>query len=197
MASVNKVILVGNLGRDPETRTFPNGDMVANVTVATTDKWRDKSTGESRTATEWHRVSFHGRLAEIASQYLRKGSQVYIEGSLRTRKWMDQQTGQERFAVDIRADVMQMLGGRQDGGGGYGASRGAAVGEPSYGNDGFGDSGYDAPRRMSPPAAAPMRAAPMAAPAPMAQPARAPAPMAPPPAAAGSGFGDMDDDIPF
>ena len=117
MASVNKVILVGNLGRDPETRTFPNGDMVANVTVATTDKWRDKSTGESRTATEWHRVSFHGRLAEIASQYLRKGSQVYIEGSLRTRKWMDQQTGQERFAVDIRADVMQMLGGRQDGGG--------------------------------------------------------------------------------
>jgi single-strand DNA-binding protein len=197
MASVNKVILVGNLGRDPETRTFPNGDMVANVTVATTDKWRDKSTGESRTATEWHRVSFHGRLAEIASQYLRKGSQVYIEGSLRTRKWMDQQTGQERFAVDIRADVMQMLGGRQDGGGGYGASRGAAGGEPSYGNDGFGDSGYDAPRRMSPPAAAPMRAAPMAAPAPMAQPARAPAPMAPPPAAAGSGFGDMDDDIPF
>ena len=197
MASVNKVILVGNLGRDPETRTFPNGDTVANVTVATTDKWRDKSTGESRTATEWHRVSFHGRLAEIASQYLRKGSQVYIEGSLRTRKWMDQQTGQERFAVDIRADVMQMLGGRQDGGGGYGASRGAAGGEPSYGNDGFGDSGYDAPRRMSPPAAAPMRAAPMAAPAPMAQPARAPAPMAPPPAAAGSGFGDMDDDIPF
>ncbi|MBP7545780.1 MAG: single-stranded DNA-binding protein [Acidovorax sp.] len=197
MASVNKVILVGNLGRDPETRTFPNGDMVANVTVATTDKWRDKSTGESRTATEWHRVSFHGRLAEIASQYLRKGSQVYIEGSLRTRKWMDQQTGQERFAVDIRADVMQMLGGRQDGGGGYGAARGAAGGEPGYGNDGFGDSGYDAPRRMSPPAAAPMRAAPMAAPAPMAQPARAPAPMAPPPAAAGSGFGDMDDDIPF
>ena len=197
MASVNKVILVGNLGRDPETRTFPNGDMVANVTVATTDKWRDKTTGESRTATEWHRVSFHGRLAEIASQYLRKGSQVYIEGSLRTRKWMDQQTGQERFAVDIRADVMQMLGGRQDGGGGYGAGRGAAGGEPSYGNDGFGDSGYDAPRRMSPPAAAPMRAAPMAAPAPMAQPARAPAPMAPPPAAAGSGFGDMDDDIPF
>ena len=200
MASVNKVILVGNLGRDPETRTFPNGDMVANVTVATTDKWRDKSTGESRTATEWHRVSFHGRLAEIASQYLRKGSQVYIEGSLRTRKWMDQQTGQERFAVDIRADVMQMLGGRQDssGGGGYGASRGAAGGESGYGgNDGFGDSGYDAPRRMSPPAAAPMRAAPMAAPAPMAQPARAPAPMAPPPAAAGSGFGDMDDDIPF
>ena len=197
MASVNKVILVGNLGRDPETRTFPNGDMVANVTVATTDKWRDKSTGESRTATEWHRVSFHGRLAEIAAQYLRKGSQVYIEGSLRTRKWMDQQTGQERFAVDIRADVMQMLGGRQDSGGGYSASRGATGGEPSYGNDGFGDSGYDAPRRMSPPAAAPMRAAPMAAPAPMAQPARAPAPMAPPPAAAGSGFGDMDDDIPF
>ena len=197
MASVNKVILVGNLGRDPETRTFPNGDMVANVTVATTDKWRDKSTGESRTATEWHRVSVHGRLAEIASQYLRKGSQVYIEGSLRTRKWVDQQTGQERFAVDIRADVMQMLGGRQDGGGGGygGAARGAAGGEPGYGgNDGFGDSdsGYDAPRRAAPP---PMAAARAPAPAPV-QPARAPAPMAAPPAA-GSGFGDMDDDIPF
>lgn len=180
MASVNKVILVGNLGRDPETRTFPNGDMVANVTVATTDKWRDKTTGESRATTEWHRVSFHGRLAEIASQYLRKGSQVYIEGSLRTRKWVDQQTGQERFAVDIRADVMQMLGGRQDSG--YGS------------NDGFGDSdsGYDAPRRAAP---APMAAARAPAPAPV-QPARAPAPMAAPPAA-GSGFGDMDDDIPF
>ena len=87
MASVNKVILVGNLGRDPEMRTFPSGDQVANVTIATTDRWRDKNTGENKEATEWHRVVFNGRLAEIVGQYLRKGSQVYVEGSLRTRKW--------------------------------------------------------------------------------------------------------------
>ena len=85
MASVNKVIIVGNLGRDPEMRSFPSGDQVANVTIATTDRWRDKNTGENREATEWHRVTFNGRLAEIAGQYLRKGSQVYVEGSLRTR----------------------------------------------------------------------------------------------------------------
>ena len=90
MASVNKVIIVGNLGRDPEMRTFPSGDQVANVTVATTDKWKDKQTGEMKEATEWHRITFNGRLAEIAGQYLRKGSQVYVEGSLRTRKWTDQ-----------------------------------------------------------------------------------------------------------
>ncbi len=93
MASVNKVILVGNLGRDPEMRTFPSGDQVANVTIATTDKWRDKTSGENREATEWHRVVFNGRLAEIAGQYLRKGSQVYVEGSIRTRKWTDPQSG--------------------------------------------------------------------------------------------------------
>jgi single-strand DNA-binding protein len=90
MASVNKVIIVGNLGRDPEMRTFPSGDQVANVTIATTDRWRDKNTGENKEATEWHRVVFNGRLAEIVGQYLRKGSQVYVEGSLRTRKWTDQ-----------------------------------------------------------------------------------------------------------
>lgn len=112
MASVNKVVIVGNLGKDPEIRTFPNGDQVANVTVATTDKWKDKTTGESKESTEWHRITFHARLAEIAGKYLRKGSQVYIEGSLRTRKWTDQQTGQERYATEIRADNMQMLGGK-------------------------------------------------------------------------------------
>ena len=116
MASINKVILVGNLGRDPESRTFPSGDMVTNVSIATTDKWRDKATGEEKSATEWHRVSFHGRLAEIASQYLRQGSQVYVEGSLRTRKY--QKDGIDHYATEIRADQMQMLGARQDGGGG-------------------------------------------------------------------------------
>ena len=114
MASVNKVIIVGNLGRDPEMRTFPSGDQVANVTIATTDKWKDKQTGEMKEATEWHRVVFNGRLAEIAGQYLRKGSQVYVEGSLRTRKWTDQ-SGVEKYSTEIRADQMQMLGSRQCG----------------------------------------------------------------------------------
>jgi single-strand DNA-binding protein len=114
MASVNKVIVVGNLGRDPEIRTFPSGDQVANVTIATTDKWKDKQSGEMKEATEWHRVVFNGRLAEIAGQYLRKGSQVYVEGSLRTRKWTDQ-SGVEKYSTEIRADQMQMLGGRQGG----------------------------------------------------------------------------------
>ena len=116
MASVNKVQIIGNLGRDPETRTFPSGDMVANVRIATTDRWKDRETGENKEATEWHSVVFNGRLAEIVSQYLRKGSQVYVEGSLRTRKWSDQ-SGQERYTTEIRADSMQMLGSRQDGGG--------------------------------------------------------------------------------
>lgn len=114
MASVNKVIIVGNLGRDPEMRSFPSGDQVANVTIATTDRWKDKQTGEMKEATEWHRVVFNGRLAEIVGQYLRKGSQVYVEGSLRTRKWTDQ-SGVEKFATEIRADQMQMLGSRQGG----------------------------------------------------------------------------------
>ncbi len=116
MASVNKVIIVGNLGRDPEMRTFPSGDQVANVTIATTEKWKDKQSGEMKEATEWHRVIFNGRLAEIVGQYLRKGSQVYMEGTLRTRKWTDQQ-GTERYATEIRADSMQMLGGPRDDGG--------------------------------------------------------------------------------
>jgi single-strand DNA-binding protein len=116
MASVNKVIIVGNLGRDPEMRTFPSGDRVANVTVATTDMWMDKKTGELKEATEWHRVVFNGRLAEIAGEYLRKGSQVYVEGSLRTRKWTDKD-GIEKYTTEIRADQMQMLGSRHGMGG--------------------------------------------------------------------------------
>ena len=116
MASVNKVTIVGNLGRDPEMRAFPSGDQLANVTIATTDKWKDKQTGEMKEATEWHRVVFNGRLAEIVGQYLRKGSQVYVEGSLRTRKWTDKD-GVEKYTTEIRADQMQMLGSREGMGG--------------------------------------------------------------------------------
>jgi single-strand DNA-binding protein len=111
MASVNKVIIVGNLGRDPETRYLPSGEAVANISVATTDKWKDKATGEAKEITEWHRVAFFGRLAEIAGEYLKKGSQVYVEGSLRTRKWQDKE-GKDRYSTEIRGDVMQMLGSR-------------------------------------------------------------------------------------
>jgi single-strand DNA-binding protein len=116
MASVNKVILVGNLGRDPETRAMPSGDSITNIRVATTDRWKDKASGEMKEATEWHSVVFFGRLAEIASQYLRKGSQVYLEGRLRTRKWQDKE-GQDRYTTEIVADQMQMLGSRASGAG--------------------------------------------------------------------------------
>src|SRR6478609_7327798 len=115
MASVNKVILVGNLGADPETKYLPSGDAVTNIRIATTDKWKDKASGEQKEATEWHRIAFFGRLAEIAGEYLKKGSQVYVEGSLRTRKWQDKD-GQDRYTTEIRADVMQMLGRREGGG---------------------------------------------------------------------------------
>jgi single-strand DNA-binding protein len=139
MASVNKVIIVGNLGRDPEMRSFPSGDRVANVTIATTDRWKDKTSGEMKEATEWHRVVFNGRLAEIAGEYLRKGSQVYVEGSLRTRKWTDKD-GVEKYTTEIRADQMQMLGKRE------------GMGSPSSDDDG----GYDnAPRRAPAPASRP------------------------------------------
>jgi len=115
MASVNKVIIVGNLGADPETRYTPSGDAVTNIRVATTDRWKDKASGDMKEATEWHRISFFGRLAEVAGQYLKKGSQVYIEGSLRTRKWQDKE-GQDRYSTEIRGDVMQMLGRREGAG---------------------------------------------------------------------------------
>ena len=161
MASVNKVILVGNLGRDPETRTFPSGDQVCNVTLATTDKWKDKQSGEMREATEWHRLVFNGRLAEIAAQYLRKGSQVYVEGQIRTRKYTDKD-GVEKYATDIRVDQMQMLGSRQgqgapagdDEGGGYArppapATRPAAPAArpqaPAKSSSGFDDMDDDIP----------------------------------------------------
>lgn len=195
MASVNKVIIVGNLGRDPEIRTFPSGDQVANVTIATTDRWRDKNTGENKESTEWHRVVFNGRLAEIVGQYLRKGSQVYVEGSLRTRKWTDQATGQERYATEIRADTMQMLGSRQgQGGQGQGGGDDYGYGDSGYGDQGGGgqgggQGGYQQ-RRAPAPAMAPRQ---QQAPAPR----PAPAPMPAPAPRAASGFDDMDDDIPF
>src|SRR3954447_11096523 len=123
MASVNKVIIVGNLGRDPETRYMPSGDAMTSITVATTDTWKDKATGEKKEQTEWHRISFFGKLAEIAGQYLKKGSQVYIEGSLRTRKYTDKD-GVEKYSTEIRADTRQMLGSRQGMGGGAGMDDG-------------------------------------------------------------------------
>ena len=114
MASVNKVIIVGNVGRDPETLYLPSGDAVTNISVATSDRYKDKQTGEMKETTEWHRVAFFGKLAEIAGQYLKKGSQVYVEGSLRTRKWTDQ-SGQEKYSTEIRAETMQMLGSKMSG----------------------------------------------------------------------------------
>ena len=177
MASVNKVILVGNLGRDPETRTFPSGDQVCNVTIATTDKWKDKQTGEMREATEWHRLVFNGRLAEIAAQYLRKGSQIYVEGQIRTRKYNDKD-GVEKYATDIRVDQMQMLGSRQGQGRPIGRrTTTAATGAAAV---------AVAARRLR---RAPPAAAPRARPRPRAGARR--------PAKSSSGFDDMDDDIPF
>jgi single-strand DNA-binding protein len=118
MASVNKVILIGNLGRDPETRYLPSGGAVTNISVATTDTWKDKASGEKKEATEWHRVAFFGRLAEIAGEYLKKGSQVYIEGKLRTRKY--EKDGQDHYSTEIIADEMRMLGSRSGMGAGDG-----------------------------------------------------------------------------
>ncbi len=113
MASLNKVIIIGNLGRDPETRYAPSGDCICNITVATTETWKDKQTGEKKEATEWHRIAFFGKLGEIAGQYLKKGSQVYIEGSLRTREYTDKD-GVKKYATDIKASEMKMLGGKPE-----------------------------------------------------------------------------------
>ncbi|WP_288774099.1 single-stranded DNA-binding protein [uncultured Psychrobacter sp.] len=146
MRGVNKVIIIGNLGADPETRQFSNGGSVTNISVATSEQWTDKQTGEKREATEWHRVTLFNRLGEIAAQYLRKGSKVYIEGSLRTRKWQDQ-NGQDRYTTEIRADQMQMLdgatggmGGGQQPGGTW--SQGQNTGtQPAYGNQNTNQGG--------------------------------------------------------
>jgi len=139
---INKVILIGNLGADPETRAMPSGGTVANLRVATSESWRDKQTGEQQERTEWHRVALFGRLAEVASEYLRKGSQVYIEGSLRTRKWQDKQ-GNERYSTEIVGNEMQMLGGRGGGGGApaQGGPGGRASEAPAYAEESGGGGG--------------------------------------------------------
>lgn len=166
MASVNKVIIVGNLGRDPEIRYMPSGDAIANIAVATSYKSKDRNTGEQKEHTEWHRISFFGRLAEIVGQYLKKGSSVYVEGRLQTRKYTDKD-GVEKYATDIVAENMQMLGGRQGMGGEGGMDDGG---------------GYD-----SAPPSRPQAQQRQAPPAPAARPQPKPAP----------NFSDMDDDIPF
>jgi single-strand DNA-binding protein len=171
MASINKVILIGNLGRDPEVRYTPNGAAVCNVSVATTRNWKDKSSGDKVEETEWHRVVFYDRLAEIAGEYLKKGRPVYVEGRLKTRKWQDKD-GKDNYTTEIVAEQMQLLGGREGGGGG-GAGYGGGQGSPE-------DFSQEAPSR---PAARPA-AAPRPAPAPAAQ-------------KSSTGFDDMDDDIPF
>ncbi len=139
MASVNKVIIVGNLGRDPETRYMTSGDAVTNIAVATTESWKDKNTGEKKELTEWHRITFYRKLAEIAGQYLKKGSQVYVEGRLQTRKWTDKD-GVEKYTTEIIADTMQMLGGRQGMGGGN------AMEDDSGSRPGVGTANSSAPR---------------------------------------------------
>jgi single-strand DNA-binding protein len=132
MASVNKVILVGNLGADPEVRYMPNGDAVANIRLATTESWKDKSSGEKKEITEWHRVVFYRKLAEIVQQYVKKGSALYIEGRIRTRKWQDKD-GQDRYTTEIEAEEMKMLGGRGQGGG-----EGSSAPAPRQSNSGGG-----------------------------------------------------------
>ena len=136
---VNKVIIIGNLGADPETRAMPSGTTVANLRVATSESWRDKQTGEQQERTEWHRVALFGRLAEIAGEYLRKGSKVYIEGSLRTRKWQDKQ-GNDRYSTEIVGNDMQMLDGRGGGAGGA-AAGGGGGGREHFGEDTGGGGG--------------------------------------------------------
>ncbi|EKA75444.1 single-stranded DNA-binding protein [Acinetobacter baumannii] len=184
MRGVNKVILVGTLGRDPETKTFPNGGSLTQFSIATSEVWTDKNTGERKEQTEWHRIVLHNRLGEIAQQFLRKGSKVYIEGSLRTRQWTDQ-NGQERYTTEIRGDQMQMLDARQQGeqsfaggndfnqprfnapqqgggyqnnnqGGGYGQNNGGYGGQGGFGNGGNSPQGGGfAPKAPQQPASAP------------------------------------------
>lgn len=142
MASVNKVILVGNLGRDPEVRYSPDGAAICNVSIATTSNWKDKNSGERREETEWHRVVFYNRLAEIAGEYLKKGRPVYVEGRLKTRKWQDKDTGADRYSTEIVADQMQMLGGRESTGG---------MDDGGFGGDDSYSSSRQAPQQRSQP----------------------------------------------
>ena len=165
---INKVILVGNLGQDPEVRYLPSGGAVTNISLATAESWKDKQTGQPQERTEWHRIVFFNRLAEIAGEYLKKGSQVYVEGKLQTRKWQDQ-SGQDRYTTEIVANEMQMLGGRAGMGGDQGYAPNAGAAQPAA-------SQPYAPQPQSAPAPAPQSA---------------PAPAAP------QGMDSFDDDIPF
>ena len=149
MAGINKVILIGNLGKDPEMRSMPNGEPVTNFSIATSESWKDKATGEKKERTEWHNIVIYRRLAEIAKQYLHKGSKVYIEGSLRTRKWQDKETGKDRYTTEIIANEMQML----DGKGGGSASMDSDSDSMSSGGGG-GYQRSSAPARAAAPAAA-------------------------------------------
>ena len=167
MASVNKVIIVGNLGKDPEIRYLPSGSAICNITVATSRQWKDKTSGERQEETEWHRITFFDRMAEIAGEYLKKGKSVYVEGRLKTRKYTDKD-GVEKYATDIIATEMQLLGSREGGAGG-----GGGLG----GDDDMGSSARPAQRS--------------------APPARSAAPAQKPAAKSSTGFEDMDDDIPF
>ncbi|MEJ6006255.1 single-stranded DNA-binding protein [Paucibacter sp. AS339] len=182
MASVNKVILIGNLGRDPELRYNPSGVAFCTLSLATTRSWKNRESGEKQEETEWHRVVFNDKLAEIVGQYCKKGRPLYVEGRLRTRKWTDKE-GKEVYTTEIIATEMQLLGGRdsgdEGGGGGYGGGRGEARGGGGYGG---GDDEYSAPARA--PAARPAAA-------------RPPAPRPAPAPKSATGFDDMDDDIPF
>ncbi|MBL0728910.1 single-stranded DNA-binding protein [Piscinibacter sp. HJYY11] len=169
MASINKVILIGNLGRDPEVRYTANGAAICNITIATTRNWKDKNSGDKVEETEWHRVVFYDRLAEIAGEYLKKGRPVYVEGRLKTRKWTDKD-GVEKYTTEVIAENMQLLGGREGGGGGGGGDE--VGGGYSRGAQGGGGGGE--------------RSAPAARPA-----------ASKPAAKSSTGFDDMDDDIPF
>jgi single-strand DNA-binding protein len=150
MASLNKVMLIGNLGRDPEMRYLPNGEAVCNFSIATTESWKDKQSGQKQEKTEWHNITMYRRLAEIAGQYLKKGSSVYVEGRLQTRKWQDKQSGQDRYTTEVVVDEMKMLGGRGGAGGGAEYDQSA----PSYGG------GNEAPRAMNQGGGQPRPAAP-------------------------------------
>ncbi|MCT8823430.1 single-stranded DNA-binding protein [Glaesserella parasuis] len=180
MAGVNKVIIVGNLGNDPDMRTMPNGDAVATLSVATSESWNDKMTGERREVTEWHRIVFFRRQAEVAGQYLRKGSKVYVEGKLKTRKWQDQ-NGQDRYTTEIQGDVLQMLDSRSSGGdfgGNQGSGWNQAPAQTNYNQGGYSDnyaqnSNFNGGNATRP------------------QPAQKPAAQAEPP------MDNFDDDIPF
>ncbi|HEY4080738.1 MAG TPA: single-stranded DNA-binding protein [Burkholderiaceae bacterium] len=183
MASVNKVILIGNLGKDPELRYNPSGVAFCTVTLATSRNWKNRETGERQEETEWHRVVFNDKLAEIVGQYCKKGKPIYVEGRLRTRKWQDKE-GRDTYTTEIMADQMQLLGGREGGGDDMGGGGGGYSREARGGGGGgdFGDTGGGGSRA--------------AAPRPPAAPRAAPAPRQAAPKSS-TGFDDMDDDIPF